>query len=100
MARVPCCHAEVCVEMAGLTCAHWWLHVQQVCSLAQSPSESTRCWLIKPANTHTHPHLERKDTATSSILHPIVLQCIVLYVFLCFRVARPSEHGLSEHHWA
>jgi hypothetical protein len=46
----------VCVEIAGLTCSHWLINVQQECSLTQPQSPMRQVRLPQPAIIHT-PHL-------------------------------------------
>jgi hypothetical protein len=62
----------VCVELAGLTCAHWLLNAQG-CSLTQTkgPSDSASLGCLnQPLSTHTpHPQLETIITPPPHTIH-------------------------------
>ena len=90
----PCCHVGdvpwVCVGMAGLTCANWFLNTQPVCcpTQPQSPISLTlgQVWMLKPAIIHTHS-TACKDKSMSHLvvtgcpsfdLHDYIVVCCIL----------------------
>ena len=90
----PCCHVGdvpwVCVGMAGLTCANWFLNTQPVCcpTQPQSPISLTlgQVWMLKPAIIHTHSAACKGKSMSHLVvtgcpsfdLHDYIVVCCIL----------------------
>ena len=70
--------------MAVLTCVHWLLNAQQVCS-------PTPARLLKPAIFHTHPHIFYSYNLMSdtiymyTIFYPYLLKSVIIYAYAIHR---------------